>query len=145
MLEIYSLIWTICDKLIWYCRNAVLFHIIFIVMLGEIFGHLGHTVTLTVNKMALPSIYRRRWCHFLAFFETNMIALGVQRFTAGAKVICLTYTRDWWGVIGPVIHGEPSQNLGPLGAAQTMWVYYTLSTIDTQESKLRLCLVLPNW
>ena len=29
MLGIYSLIWTICHKLMWFYRNAVLFHIIF--------------------------------------------------------------------------------------------------------------------
>ena len=41
MLGIYSLIWTICHKLMWFHRNAVLFHMIFVVMHGEIFGHLG--------------------------------------------------------------------------------------------------------
>ena len=30
-------------------RNTNLFHIIFVVMHGEIFGHLGHTGTLTVK------------------------------------------------------------------------------------------------
>ena len=49
MLGIYSLIWTICHKLMWFSRNTVLFHIIFVVMLGEIFGHLGHTGPLTVK------------------------------------------------------------------------------------------------
>ena len=90
----------------WFYRNVVLFHIIFIVMHGEIFSHLGHTGPLTVNKMALPSMYRRRWRHIHAFIGINMIALGVQKFAAGANVICLTYATDWWAVIGPVIHGE---------------------------------------
>ena len=43
MLGIYSLIWTICHKLMWFYRNTALFHIIFVVTHGEIFGHLGHT------------------------------------------------------------------------------------------------------
>ena len=33
----------------WFYRNAVLFHIIFVVTHGEIFGHLGHTGPLTVK------------------------------------------------------------------------------------------------
>ena len=57
MLGKYSLIWKICHKLIWFYRNTVLVYIIFIVTSGEIFGHLGHMGTLTVNKMALPSMY----------------------------------------------------------------------------------------
>ena len=56
MLGRYSLIWTICHKLIWFYRNAVLVPIIFVTP-GEIFGHLGHTGTSTVNKMVLPSMY----------------------------------------------------------------------------------------
>ena len=49
MLGISSLIWTICHKLMWFYRNTVLFHIIFVVTQGEIFGHLGHTGPLTVK------------------------------------------------------------------------------------------------
>ena len=48
-LDLYSLIWTICHKVMWFYRNAVLFHIIFVVMQREIFGHLGHTGPLTVK------------------------------------------------------------------------------------------------
>ena len=106
MLEIYSLIWTICRKLMWFYRNAILFHIIFLVTHGEIFSQLGHTGPLTVNKMALPLMYRRRWRHIHAFVGRNTIALRVQRFAAGANVTCLTYATDWWAVIGPVIHSE---------------------------------------
>ena len=106
MLGIYSLIWTICHKLMWFYRNAVIFHIIFVVTHGEIFGHLGHTGSLTVNKMALPLMYRRRWRHIHAFIGKNTIALRVQRFAAGANIICLTYATDWWAAIGLVIHSE---------------------------------------
>ena len=106
MLGKYSLIWTICHKLMWFYRNAVLFHIIFVVTHNEILSHRGHTGPLTVNKMVLPSMYRWRWRHIHAFIGRNTIALRVQRFAAGANVICLTYATDWWAVIGPVIHGE---------------------------------------
>ena len=108
MLGIYSLmIWTICHKLISFYRNAVSFHITFVVTHGEIFSHLGHKGPLTVNKnMVLPSRYRRIWRHIHAFIGRNTIALRVQRFAAGANLICLTYATDWWAVIGPVIHGE---------------------------------------
>ena len=42
------------------------------------------------NKMALPLMYRRRWRHIHAFIGKNTIALRVQRFAAGANIICLT-------------------------------------------------------
>ena len=108
MLGIYSLmIWTICHKLISFYRNAVSFHITFVLTHGEIFSHLGHTGPLTVNKnMVLPSRHRRIWRHIHAFIGRNTIALRVQRFAAGANLICLTYATDWWAVIGPVIHGK---------------------------------------
>ena len=136
-----NLIWTICYKLVWFYPNALSFHIIFIVTPGEIFTQLGHSMTytgiMTVNKMALPSMYRRRWCYILAFIERNTIALGVQRFAAGANVIGLTYATDWWAVIGPVIHGEATRS-----SLDHVGLLHTLSTIGTQESKLRVCLVL---
>ena len=151
MFGIYSLmIWTICHKLISFYRNAVSLHIIFVVTHGEIFSHLGHTGPLTVNKMALPSRYRRIWCHIHAFIGRNTIALRVQRFAAGANIICLTYTTDWWAVIGPVIHGESksqatreSEQLGPCGStslAVNTWVdsacvsVHYLFVIDRQNS-----------
>ena len=124
MLGINSLmIWTICHKLISFYRNAVSLHIIFVVTHGEIFSHLGHTGPLTVNKMALPSRYWRIWRHIHAFIGRNTIALRVQRFAAGANIICLTYATDSWAVIGPVIHGESksqatreSEQLGTCGS-----------------------------
>ena len=89
------MIWTICHKLISFYRNAVSLHIIFVVTYGEIFSQLGHTGPLTVNKMALPSRYRQIWRHIHALIGRNTIALGVQRFAAGANIICLTYATDW--------------------------------------------------
>ena len=124
MLGINSLmIWSICHKLISLYRNAVSLHIIFVVTHGEIFSHLGHRAPLRVNKMALPSRYRRIWRHIHAFIGRYTIALRAQRFAAGAYIICLSYATDWWAVIGPVIHGESkcqatreSEQLGPCGS-----------------------------
>ena len=139
MLGICSLIWTICHKLMWFYRNAVFFHIIFIVTQGEIFSHLGHTGPLTVNKMVLPSMYRRRWRHIHAFIGRNTIALRVQRFAAGANVTCLTYAIDWWAVIGPVIHGD-SKSQATQSNSDHVGLLHTLSTIQL-ESKLGVHLV----
>ena len=132
MLGIHSLIWTICHKLLGFYRNADLFDIIFTMTPGKIFGHLCHMGTLTVNKMALPSMYQRRWCHILALIETNMIALGVQRFPAGAIIQYASHTPET-GELSLVLWSTVSQNLRPLGAAQTMWIYFTLC----QQSTLR--------
>ena len=131
MLGIYSLIWTICHKLMWFYRNAVLFHIIFIVTHGEIFSHLGHTGPLTVNKMVLRSMYWRRWRHTHTFIGRNRIALKVQRLAAGANVICLAYTTDWWAVMGPVIHGESisQATLRPCG--------FTSHCVNNRHSKVK--------
>ena len=111
----------------WFYRNAVSFHIIFIVTHGKIFSHLGHTGPLTVNKMALLSMYRRRWRHIHAFIGRNMIAVRVQRFAAGANIICLTYATDWRVVIGPVIHGESKSQAHPHTAVLT-WVCHAVLT-----------------
>ena len=141
MLGIYSLIWTICRKLVWFYRNAVLFHLIFVMTQGETFSHLGHTGPFTVNKMELLLMYRRRWRHIHAFIGRNTIALRVQRFAAGANVICLTYATDWWAVIGPVIHSE-SKSQATRSSSDHVGLLHTLSTIDTQGSKLEVHLVL---
>ena len=60
---------------------------------------------------------------------------------AGANVICLTYTSDWWAVIGPVMQGE-SKSQATRSSSDHMGLLHTLSTIDTPESKLRVRLVL---
>ena len=142
MLGIYSLIWTIFHKLMWFYRNAASFHIIFVVTHGEIFSHLGHTGPLTVNKMALLSMYWRRWHHIDAFIGRNTIALGVQRFAVGANTICLTPQTDELSLV-------LWSTVSPLGAARTMWVYFTLcqqSTLKSQNSGWVLnWRFWPNW
>ena len=114
---------------------------IFIMTHHEIFSHLGHKGPLTVNKMALSSMYRRSWRQIHAFIGRNTIALRVQRFAAGANVICLTYATDWWAVIGPVIHGE-SKSWATRSSSDHVGLLHTLSTIDAQESKPGVRLVL---
>ena len=96
---------------------------------------------LTVNKMALLSMYWQRWHHIHAFIGRNTIALRVQRFAAGANVIYLTYATDWWAVMGPVIHGE-SKSQATRSSSDHVGLLHTLSTIVTQESKLSVRLVL---
>ena len=93
------------------------------------------------NKMALLSMYRRRWRHIHAFIGKNTIALRVQRFAAGANIICLTYATDWWAAIDPVIHGE-SKSQATRSSSDHVGLLRTLSTIDTQKSKLGVRLVL---
>ena len=103
---------------------------------------------LTVNKMALPSRYRRIWRHIHAFIGRNTIALRVQRFAAGANIICLTYATDWWAVIGPVIHGESKSHATRSRSSSTMWVYGTLLASCQHVGRLcvRVCsLFVCNW
>ena len=148
-LEYSLMIWTICNKLISFYRNAVSLHIIFVVTHGEIFSQLGHTGPLTVNKMALPSRYRRIWRHIHALIGRNTIALGVQIFAAGANIICLTYATDWWAVIGPVIHGESKSQATRDGAARTMCRCGSTSLASCQHVGrfcVRVCsLFVCNW
>ena len=79
------------------------------------------------NKMALPSMYRRRWRHIHAFIGKNTIALRVQRFAAGANIICLTYATDWWAAIDPVSHGE-SKSQATRSSSDHVGLLCTLST-----------------
>ena len=53
----------------------------------------------------------------------------------------LTYATDWWAVIGPVIHSE-SKSQANRSSSDHEGLLHTLSTIDTQESKFRVHLVL---
>ena len=125
-------------------QNAVLFHIIFVMTHGEIFSHLDHTGPLTVNKMVLPSMYRQRWHHIHAFIGRNTIALRVQRFAAGANVICLTYATDWWDVTGPVIHGE-SKSQATRSSSDHVGLlnnWHNCQQLTPKESKLRVRLVM---
>ena len=93
------------------------------------------------STLALPSMYQRRWRHIYAFIGNNTIALRVQRFAVGANIICLTYATDWWAVIGPVIHGE-SKSQATRSSSDHVGLLHTLSTINSQKSKLGVRLVL---
>ena len=92
------------------------------------------------NKMALPSMYWRRCRYIHAFIGKNTIALRVQRFAAGANIICLTYATDRWAAIDPVIHGE-SKSQATRSSSDHVGLLRTLSTINTQKSKLGVRLV----
>ena len=111
---------------------------IFIVTPGEIFSHLCHTGTWQSTK----------WhCHRCISEDSviSLLLLKQIRLHLGYKglqrvLICLTYARDRWGVIGPVIHGE-SKSQATRSSSDHVGVH-TLSTIGTQGSKLRVRLVL---
>ena len=93
-------------------------------------------------------MYQRRWRRIHAFIGRNTIALRVQRFAAGANIICLTYATDWWAVIGPVIHGE-SKSEATRSSSDHVGLLHTLSTIDTLKSQNSGCVLYwsfwPNW
>ena len=136
MLGIYSLIWTICHKLMWFYRNTVLFHIIFVVTHGEIFGHLGHTGPLTVKTK-----WRCRRCIggdcvvFLLLLKEIQLQLSHK---ASQQVLLqhVSHTAET-DKVSLVLWSTVSQNLRPLGAARTMWVYFALcqqSTLKSQNS-----------
>ena len=162
-LEYSLMIWTICNKLISFYRNAISLHIIFVVTHGESLVSWVIRVRWQSTKwplcielflpgdckMALPSRYRRIWRHIHALIGRNTIALGVQRFAAGANIICLTYATDWWAVIGPVIHGESKSQATRDGAARTMCRCGSTSLASCQHVGrfcVRVCsLFVCNW
>ena len=134
MLGIYNSIRTICHKLMWFYRNAVSFHIIFVVTHGEAFSHLGHTGPLTVNKMALPSMYWRRWRHIHAFIGRNTIALRVQRFAAGANMPHIRHrlmSCHWCCDLQWVKISGHSEQLGPCGST-SLFVNNRHTRVKTQ-------------
>ena len=142
MLGIYSLIWTICHKLMWFYRNAVLFHIIFVVTHGEIFGHLGHTGPLTVKTK-----WRCRRCISgdCVVFLLPLKEIRLQLSHKASQQVLLQYVSHTAETdkVSLVLWSTVSQNLRPLGAARTMWVYFALCQQSTlKKSKLGVRLVL---
>ena len=148
MLGIYSLIWTICHKLMWFSRNTVLFHIIFVVTLGEIFGHLGHTGPLTVKTK-----WRCRRCIggdcvvFLLLLKEIRLQLS-HKALQQVLLQHVSHTAETDKVL-LVLWSTVSQNLRPLGAARTMWVYFALCQQSTLKSQNSGCVLYwrfwPNW
>ena len=142
MLGINSLIWTICHKLMWFYRNTVLFHIIFVVTHGEIFGHLGHTGLLTVKtKWRCRRCIGRDCVVFLLLLKEIRLQLS---HNASQQVLLLhvSHTAET-DKVSLALWSTVSQNLRPLGAAGTMWVYFALcqqSTLKSRNSGVRLVL-----
>ena len=141
MLGIYSLIWTICYKLMWFYWNTVLFHIIFLLTHGEIFGHLGHTGPLTVKTK-----WRCRRCIggdcvvFLLLLKEIRLQLS-QKASQQVLLQYVSHTAET-DKVSLVLWSTVSQNLRPLGAARTMWVYFALCQQSTLKSQNSGCLVL---
>ena len=142
MLGIYSFIWTICHKLMWFYRNAVLFHIIFVVTHGEIFGHLGHTGPLTVKTK-----WGCRRCigGDCVVFSLLLKEIRLQLSHKASQQVLLQYVSNTAETdkVSLILWSTVSQNLRPLGAARTMWVYFALCQQSTlKKSKLGVRLVL---
>ena len=158
----------ICHKLMWFYRNTALFHIIFVVTHGEIFGHLGHTGPLTVKTK-----WRCRRCiggdsvifllllkeirlqlshkasqqvllqHVSHTAETNKVSLVLWSTVSQNPGSTLWASRDY------IQDKKTRQNLRPLGAARTMWVYFALCQQSTLKSQNSGCVLYwrfwPNW
>ena len=148
MLRIYSMIWTICHKLMWFYRNTVLFHIIFVVTHGEIFGHLGHTGPLTVKTK-----WRCRRCigGDCVVFLLLLKEIRLQLSHKASQQVLLQYVSHTAETdkVSLVLWSTGSQNLRPLRAARTMWVYFALCQQSTLKSQNSGCVLYwrfwPNW
>ena len=143
MLGIYSLIWTICHKLMWFYRNTVLFHIIFLMTHGEIFGHLGHTGPLTVKTK-----WRCRRCigGDCVLFLLLLKEIPLQLSQKASQQVFLQYVShtaetDKVSLVLWFNHGE-SKSQATRSSLDHVGLLRTLSTIDTQKSKLGVRLVL---
>ena len=141
MLGIYSLIWTICHKLMWFYRNTVLFHIIFVMTHGEIFGHLGHTGPLTVKKNGAAVDVSAEIVSYSYFYwkkyDCNWVTKLRSRYYCNMSRIRPRLIRCHWSFdLRWVKISGHSEQLGPCGSTSA------LSTIDTQKWKLGVRLVL---
>ena len=147
MLGIYSLIWTICHKLMWFYRNTVLFHIIFLVTHGEIFGHLGHTGPLTVKKNGAAVDVSAEIVSYSYFYWKKYDCNWVRKLRS--RYYCNVSHTAETDKVSLVLWSTVSQNLRPLGAARTMWVYFTLCQQSTLKSQNSGCVLYwrfwPNW
>ena len=99
------------------------------------------------NKMALPSMYRRRLCHILTSIEKIRLQLSHK---ASQQVLLqhVSHTTET-DKVSLVLWSTVSQNLRPLGAARTMWVYFALCQQSTFKSQNSGCVLYwrfwPNW
>ena len=142
MVGIYSLIWSICHKLTWFYRNADLFYIIFVVTHGEIFGHLAIRVHFDSKQNGAADRGIGGDCVIFSLLLREKRLQLSRKASQQVLLQCVSHTAET-DKVSLVLWSTVSQNLRPHGAARTMWVYCTLlSTIDTQESKLRVRLVL---
>ena len=130
-----------CD----FYRNTVLFHIIFVVMHGEIFGHLG-PLTVKTKWRCLRCI-GGDCVVFLLLLKEIRLQLSHK---ASQQVLLqhVSHTAET-DKVSLVLWSTVSQNLRPLGAARTTWVYFALcqqSTLKSQNSGYVLYWRFwPNW
>ena len=148
MFRIYSMIWTICHKVMWFYRNTVLFHIIFVVTHGEIFGHLAHMGPLTVKTKWRCRRFIGRDC---VIFLLLLKEIRLQLSHKASQQVLLQYVLHTAETdkVSLVLWSTVSQNVRPLGAARIMWVYFALWQQSTLNSQNSGCVLYwrfrPNW
>ena len=148
-LRVFSLIWTICHKLILFYRNAVLFYIIFVVTNGENFGYLA--IRYLVNNSKQNGAADRGIGGDGVIFLLLLIEMRLQLSHKASQQVLLQYVSHTaeTDMVSLVLWSTVSQNLRPHGAARTMWVYFALCQQSTLKSENSGCLLyqrfLSNW
>ena len=150
----------------WFYRNAVLSHIIFVVTHGEIFGHLGQQVPWdkgpvrprsTVSSPPGPLTVKTKWrCRQCiggdcVVFSLLLKEIWLQLSHKASQQVLLQYVSHTAETdkVSLVLWSTVSQNLRQLGAARTMWVYFALCQQSTLKSQNSGCALYwrfwPNW
>ena len=98
------------------------------------------------NKMALSSMYRRKLCRILLLKEIRLQLSHKASQQVLLQHVSHTAETD---KVSLVLWSTVSQNLRPLGAARTMWVYFALCQQSTLKSQNSGCVLYwrfwPNW
>ena len=142
MIGIFSSIRTICHKLMWFYRNAVLFYIIFVVTHGENLWSSGDTGTLTVNKMAMPIEVSAQMVSYSYFYwkkyDCNWVTKLCSRYYCNMSGIRPRLMSCHWSFdLRWVKISGHSEQLGPCGSTS-----HFVNNQHSKESKLGVCLVL---
>ena len=131
MLGIYSLIWTICHRLMWFYRNALLFYIIFVKMHGEslVIWRYGYFDSKQ-NGAAGRGIVGDGVIFLLLLKEIQL-----QLSHKASQQVLLQYVSHMAETdkVSLVFWSTVSQNLRLHGAAWT--IYFTLCQLSTLRSQ----------
>ena len=147
MLGIYSLIWTICHKLMCFYRNAVLFCIIssWCMEKSLVIWRYGYFDSKQ-NGAADRGISGDGVIFLLLLKEIRLQLSHKASQQVLLQYVSLMAETD---KVSLVLWSTVSQNLRPHGAARTMWVYFTLCQQSTLKSQNSGCVLYwrcwPNW